>query len=163
MKTTIYTMVIEDNVPHIKPLDNVGSATINGINYWLVPVVMTQDKPAPDEGLKLKPFTPHRVALREQVLALGRNEPNLSLSEIARRAHVSHIAARTWLNEARIRIAVDDARDAITEALTDAGAAGLPSPALTPLAHGQRTGPLLMGMMRSGLVKRLDNGNWALR
>jgi hypothetical protein len=176
-KTTLYTLTVQDNVPEIKPLNVVDTIRIFGKLYWLVPVEQVQDEPAPQP-----PPRPERIGKpevlpdlanggwetkRETVKRLAKEHPEWTATVIAKEAGVSVPSVSDWLHQAGMKTLSDRIREQIEGALLDAGALGLAAPELTAIAKNagfnRGVGPILTQLQKAGTVKRLGNGNWAVR
>ena len=169
MKTSLFTLVIEDNVPTLKALDASVSdvVTIFGKQYWLVPVVretVAAPAPARKKNGAAEAFSRFDPAIQARAIELGR--AGMPLGQIMKElgSHDYH-AVQRWLRGAGIETNVDRAKRLIKEAILDAGEAGCAPAVVGKIAYENNTqaGPQLLGMMRSKTIKRLVNGNWVMR
>jgi hypothetical protein len=161
-KVTIYTLVIEDNVPEIRELHDVGTLSMQGLNYWLVPIPVERvEPPAPIK--KAVPVDAINSEDRDEVLRLL-DEGIHSIESMSRQTRLTSNEIRRVIHDAGLKTPAELLQKTFADALLDAGEHGLAPQALGKMAaaKGQRAGPIIQVMLRRKEVKRLANGYWVI-
>lgn len=160
MKSTMYTMIIRDNIPEVLPISSYGTLQMpDGKLYWIVPVEQTT-QPVPEKLARSSAL--EELSSKERVIKMLENGAG-SLIEICRATGLSKWEVRAVIKDAGLTTPAEDYRTAIEEALLNAGEAGETPHNLAALApQGQRLGPLVKSMLYRKTIRRLPNGNYAI-
>lgn len=162
MKSTVYTMLIRDNVPELMPISDYGTLRMpDGKLYWIVPVEVVQHQPASVPPEPLPPPANDKEVV-ETIAALLRDGVE-SVEEITRLTNLSAYIVRQLIRGAGLQTPADKLRKRVEDALLNAGDEGITPHVLGGLCSpGQRLGPVISSMIKRGLVKKLNNGNYAI-
>lgn len=192
MPKTLYLLEIDDNTrqPTLAPVPH-RTLTLDGRDYFLVPVPAAASggstpEPAEEPEPAAEPAAAVARAARfrrtaplnsgaprvhhelvtgstERILAMHRTG-RYSASEIGRIVGLGGATVSKVIRRAGLRTQADDAREAIEEAILEAGEEGASPQALGKIAvdHKVSAGPILTVLMNRKQIKKLPSGNWAV-
>lgn len=165
MNTKVYVIAIEDGKPPaIKQIEDVGSVTVMGQSYWLVPMALS----AAAESV-LVPTAAETVPIdANEIEELERQVRDLvsgglySVERMARELKTSSYVINGIIKAHKLEAPADRIRRRFRIALSAAGDEGLLPSELSRVAGSPYSaGPILAAMMRHGEITRLEDGRWA--
>lgn len=150
MKSTLYTLVVEDNRPTLREVDDAQVMVLGGKSYWVIPLEVIQ-------------HTPSTGSLVEASIRGYLDQGDVSIERITKHLDIPRSEVLRIMKEHGWEAPADKLRKKFVDALADAGDLGLPPHRLSDIAGpNARPGPILMGMLRRREIRRLNNGNWAV-